>query len=298
MTALSVVMPAHNAAATLPAVLAALATQSLDDAFEVVVVDDGSTDDTAAIARAAGARCVVHECSRGRSAARNAGAAVAAGDTLLFIDSDCVPLAPTFLRTYLAALRSRRPAIGVGAVTALGDEFWARYQRDVQVRRARIAAHSPIATFSSQNFALPAALFRAAGGFDEGYARYGFEDRDLLARLLRLGAEVVPVPDALVEHRDVLHASRVFAKMGEAGGESAARFAAREPQVYRSFTYSRLDTRLHPWLRLLAAPARLLLALATPLHSRIDRGALPYPLAAACVRMLTALAFLEGTTRG
>ncbi len=87
---ISVVVPARDAAASLPACLEALAVQTVD--CEVVVVDDGSRDETAEVARRSGVRCISIPPS-GPAAARNIGAQAAHGQILLFTDADCTPAA-------------------------------------------------------------------------------------------------------------------------------------------------------------------------------------------------------------
>jgi glycosyltransferase involved in cell wall biosynthesis len=86
----SVVIPARNAERTLADVLAALAAQEPSPG-EVIVVDDGSTDGTASVARAAGARVVDTGGGRFAGGARNAGWDAASGDPVVFLDSDVVP---------------------------------------------------------------------------------------------------------------------------------------------------------------------------------------------------------------
>ena len=110
---ISFVIPAHNEQALLPATLrsAFRAGEAVGGAFEVVVADDASTDRTPEIARKAEAR-VVSINRRQIAAARNAGAAAATGDVLVFVDADT--LLP--VGTLQAALRAlRRGAVGGGA---------------------------------------------------------------------------------------------------------------------------------------------------------------------------------------
>ena len=83
---ISVILPAKNEAAALAGVLARI--RATVPGAEIVVVDDGSTDDTAAVARAAGARVHSHPVSLGNGAAIKSGARVASGDTLVFLDAD------------------------------------------------------------------------------------------------------------------------------------------------------------------------------------------------------------------
>src|SRR3712207_2629274 len=82
---IAVIIPARNAERVLPRTLAALG-----DVPELIVVDNGSTDATAATALALGAK-VVHEATPSRAGARNAGARTTTADKLAFVDADCVP---------------------------------------------------------------------------------------------------------------------------------------------------------------------------------------------------------------
>jgi glycosyltransferase involved in cell wall biosynthesis len=86
MPSLSVVIPAKNEAASLPGVLARI--RAVLPQAEIVLVDDGSTDDTPSVARAAGARVVSHRYSMGNGAAIKSGARAATGEVLVFMDAD------------------------------------------------------------------------------------------------------------------------------------------------------------------------------------------------------------------
>jgi glycosyltransferase involved in cell wall biosynthesis len=89
----SVVIPARNAEAMIGRTVAAVLLQDLDDSFEVVVVDDGSDDATAQVARDAGARVVSNATAVGPADARNAGVAATSAPLIAFTDADCVPAA-------------------------------------------------------------------------------------------------------------------------------------------------------------------------------------------------------------
>jgi glycosyltransferase involved in cell wall biosynthesis len=105
----SVVVPCYNQGRFLRQAIGSVRAQQLPDrdtSVEVIVVDDGSTDDTARIARRLGAR-VLEQRNHGLSAARNAGLAAAQGELVVFLDADD-ELTPDALITGTAAFRSRR----------------------------------------------------------------------------------------------------------------------------------------------------------------------------------------------
>ncbi len=176
MTALSVVVPAFNEEALLPACLdsvkAAAAACGLRD-WELIVCDNASTDATARVAAERGAK-VVHEPVRRIARSRNAGAAAAAGDWLLFIDADSV-LSADSLRDMLAAAAGgslidfdRKPWWGAAALGA-----WS-----VLSRTLRWAAGSFVFCRAD--------AFRAVGGFPPELA--AAEEIGLARALKRWGA--------------------------------------------------------------------------------------------------------------
>lgn len=178
----SVVVPAYNEERLLPGTLAAIrdAAAAFDAAgfhWELVVCDNNSTDQTAAIARAAGAR-VVFEPVNQISRARNAGAAVATGEWLVFVDADSHPSRGLFAdvaRTIRdgralaggSTIRIDHPALPIRLMTL----WW-----NATSRIMRWAAGSFIFC--------EAVAFRAVGGFSERL--FAAEEIDLFRRLKRL----------------------------------------------------------------------------------------------------------------
>jgi glycosyltransferase involved in cell wall biosynthesis len=159
---ISFVVPAYNEAHLLGRTLAALhaAARGLAQSYELIVVDDGSTDATAAIAGTHGAR-VVGVRFRQISRTRNAGASAATGSTLIFVDADTIVPQATLLAT-LEALR--RGAVGGGATVAVDGRLplWAWLLLPVirgVMRAGHVAAGCYV--FCSRE------AFDAAGGFDE-----------------------------------------------------------------------------------------------------------------------------------
>jgi glycosyltransferase involved in cell wall biosynthesis len=181
---LAVIIPARNAERVLPATLAAI-----EGAPEVVVVDNGSTDSTAATALALGAR-VVHEPVASRPRARNAGARSTAADKLVFLDADCVPQ-PGWVDAMSAVLDEHE--LAGGRVVVEGDATIAeRFDTAWRLRQEETIAEG---WSGSGNLGIRRELFERLGGFDERFT-HAAEDVDLC---LRAGA-IAYAPDAVVRH--------------------------------------------------------------------------------------------------
>lgn len=179
----SVIIPVYNAEATLAECLAAVRQQSTDFSFETIVVDDGSSDRSAKIARQAGVRCIEQK-NGGAAAARNTGARAAAGDWVAFTDSDCIP-SRRWLR-HLVQHAERLGPRGVGvAGRIVGHHSTTPAARFVDVSGGldseRHLAH-PVFPFAiSGNVMYRREAFLAVGGFDERFVTY--ESCDLHHRL-------------------------------------------------------------------------------------------------------------------
>jgi glycosyltransferase involved in cell wall biosynthesis len=195
----SVIVPARNAAATLAATLQAA---QREQPAELIVVDDGSSDGTRDIAAAHGAR-VVDGPRRGPGAARNAGAAGAAGDVLVFLDADCVPVAG-WLAAGLEALDGHD--LVQGCVEPDPAAVRSPFERTLSVPAA-------YGLFESANLFVRRDLFERVGGFEDWLpgpavsflgARVGEkglgEDVDFGWRAVRAGARTGFAERALVHH--------------------------------------------------------------------------------------------------
>ena len=297
----SVLIPVYRDAARAVELLSALRLQQLPagTGFETILVDDGSGDETSDVIAAAlgeSEKLLRLETNYGRGRALNRGVSEARGELILFLDSDCLPSDTTLLAQHLLSMVQSSVASS-GPIVGSGDGFWHRYQGEVaKIRQERHAAGISFSA-TSTNMMVSRKAFEAAGGFNEAYASYGFEDRDLQIRLLGLGS-IKWTPHAVVRHMDSLSLRAIRRKMQEAGEHSSTQFALDYPVAYRALGYARVDPRLRPWLRIPAAFSRHLTApLATLGDSIIDSRIVPYAFKRAYVRVVTGLSYVAGASR-
>jgi len=171
-----------------------------EDPVEVVVVDDGSRPETAALLeRAAGAgeltlRVVRHERALGPARARNAGWRAASAALVAFTDDDCTP-SPGWLAAGLAAHRARPEALVQGRTAPDPAE---REGESLWTRTLRVDSLGP--WYETCNMFYPRELLEALGGFEDFGLAPGGEDTDLAWRALEAGRPAVWAPAALVFH--------------------------------------------------------------------------------------------------
>jgi GT2 family glycosyltransferase len=196
MLDVSVVIPVRDGASSLPALLKSLASQDLDaERYEVIVVDNGSRDQSREVAAAHGAR-VVDEPRPNRSRARNAGVAAARTDLLAFIDADCIA-SPRWLSTLLAC-RGHAPLIAgpVEIETHKPPNAIERFELLWRFDQRMTVAQGWAAT---ANLLVERSAFEAVGGFDTGYRHIG-EDADFCLRARRSGFDLGFCELAVVRH--------------------------------------------------------------------------------------------------
>ncbi len=210
----SVLLPVRDGAETLPAALESLAAQTLRE-HEVIVVDDGSTDDSAAVVEAFCRRDervqLLRQAPAGIVSALNLAAAAARAPLLARMDADDV-CSPERLAQQLRWLERRTDLVAVGSLVesfggGAASEGWQRYIRWLNGRRTAeqiardLLVESPLAH--------PSVMLRAQALRDMGGYRDfdGPEDYELWLRLARAGGRFAKVPRVLLRWRD--HATRL-----------------------------------------------------------------------------------------
>ncbi len=239
----SVVVPTHNRAHELRECLLGLAAQSLSaEQFEVIVVDDGSSDDTLQVVESV--RCnssvklrYVFQSILGPSAARNLGIEMAQAELIAFTDDDC-RANPCWLERLLHALPEDPKVAGVGGETIrVRENVIGRYIDAIGTLSHGVKDGIVIYLVTAK------ALFRRSclqsiGGFERRIDWPGGEDVDLSFRLLEQGYRLEVTNRAVIrhKHRDTLGGLyRTFVRYGR--GEAQQVLLGRRGGFFHSFTF-------------------------------------------------------------
>lgn len=266
MIELSVVIPTFNRVVALRRCLDALSRQSAPpDAFEIVVVDDGSRDATPELLAAYEspvALRVERQENAGQASARNLGVARAAGAYCLFVDDDILA-EPDLVAEHLRAQRSHGGVLALGALrlrigpraggTAQSFALWweAHYRRlDDGVKEPDFWA------CYTGNLSAPTAAVRSIGGFDESLRRS--DDVEFAYRLVSDGLALVYLPRAAgVQH--YTKGFRAIVRDFDGAGAAAVPLMRKHPELVR---YAPLGDFAQGGKSLIAR--RLMLALRVP----------------------------------
>jgi GT2 family glycosyltransferase len=238
----SVVVCTYNGGRTLEQCLRSLRGLKYPD-YEVIVVDDGSTDDTTAILTAFPEVRAIHQPNMGLSAARNVGLRAATGEVVAYTDSDCFA-DPDWL-THLVGQLERTRAAAVGGPNLTPEDGWlaacvaaAPGQPTHVLESDQVAEHVP-----GCNMAFRREALLAIGGFDPLYRKAG-DDVDVCWRLQQSGQWITFAPGAFVWHHR-RQGPRSYLRQQSGYGEAEAllrfhhpdRFNARGEGRWRGMLY-------------------------------------------------------------
>jgi glycosyltransferase involved in cell wall biosynthesis len=258
-TTISVIVCTRNRGAILTSCLDSIARAAatpIDAEVELIVVDNGSTDDTSAILHewattASISVLCISEPRAGLAVARNAGLRTAKGDLIAFTDDDCrldetyfVDLLRHFAGDEVLTLRGGRVELGDPEdfpITIKTDDEIATYQHPVR----------PAGFIHGANLAMPHAVVDKVGSFDERLGagtKFGGEDTDYMIRAHALGIRVQYVPDMIVYHfhgrRDLLSVQKLYASYMRANGALYIKHLRSSPLLIRLFWWD-----LRDWVR-------------------------------------------------
>jgi len=196
----SVVVPSYNSAATLASAIKAIINQDFKT-LEIIIVDDGSVDQTREVVQSFSNVRYVYQDNAGPAAARNTGAKEAAGDLIFFTDADCVPR-PDWLSQSIEHFKDENIAVVAGSYgIANPKNILARcIHHEILYRHHHLMPIHPKA-FGSYNFGIRKRIFEEVGGFEESYCQASGEDNDLSYKLIKMGHKIYFEKDSLVDHQ-------------------------------------------------------------------------------------------------
>lgn len=237
---LTVVVPTYNRSELLGRALRGLLDQTLPaEEYEIVVVDDGSTDATPQVVAAVGApesrlRYLRQE-NQGPAAARNYGTREAKGNIILFTGDDCLPdrkLLEVHLQTH-----ARKGDVGVIGLVAWHPElevtpFMSFLEEGVQFgfKHIRDPEHAPFWCFYTSNCSVQKHRLEEVGGFDTGFPAAAFEDIELAYRMQQRGLRLVYRSAAVTYHHHATTLERYLARQRLAG-QAAVVFWRKHPEL-------------------------------------------------------------------
>lgn len=203
----SIVIPTYNRLPILTKCLRALEGQVIPSnspirGYEVVVVDDGSTDETVPWLEAHREEfphvVLLEQDHGGPALARNLGVHQAQGDWIIFIDSDLV-VTPSFLQAHSEALTEKQRATGSDRCFTYGAVINTANFDNPTAEPYKLTDFSA-AYFATGNVAIAKHWLHTAGLFDPQFQLYGWEDLELGVRLKKLGLKLIKCPAAVGYH--------------------------------------------------------------------------------------------------
>ena len=217
----TVIIAARNAGSTIDQQLEALAHQRTDVKWELVVVDNGSEDDTSDVVRRWAGSIpnlrIIDHAPPGAAGARNAGANAAVSEFLLFCDADDI-VEPDWLDELVAAVRDADAAAGTLEVAALNDASVVAWYDSFSASGV-VRSPNTLPWARTANLAVRREVFQGIGGFDESFAGAAGEDIAFAWSVQLAGHSLVDAPNAVIHYRlrtDVRSVVRQARRYGEA----------------------------------------------------------------------------------
>jgi glycosyltransferase involved in cell wall biosynthesis len=261
---LSIVIPTFNRASTLACTIDRIESQTVPaETYEVIVIDNASTDDTRAVLEAKGRTHLNLKClfqpKPGAAATRNAGLRQAVGDIVLFVDND-IGAERDLIQQHLEYHSQFARSAVIGTVLAPWNDSvdpFLRYLRHRGIYNPYTIASGPIdfSYYHTGNASTPRSLLIEVGGFNEDFFLYGMEDIELGYRLEKLGVRMINGDRARATH-EYFPTYDEFIDRCEQAGYSLGKLIELHPDLEKRFVengrFTKLLKRLHPIYRLSA----------------------------------------------
>ena len=263
----SVVIPVKNGGKIFEKLLRRLLTEQKIKPYEVIVVDDGSRDNTVDIARKYGVKVFFTGGGRGANAGRNIGLREARGDIIAFTDADCIP-AEDWIESIIGKLREKEvDGIAGSTFIANPEYFLSRYlERSFLTPSPKYGSEvvlrkdfNPLLVVATSNFAIKKLVSQKIGGFDEDFKWYGSDDMDFVYRMLKEGMTVLCTPKPVVYHFHRTSLKKALKRYFQYG-QGFAVFSKKHPESSFTKKIKVGMLAMHSWLGLLLLIAILSIA--------------------------------------
>jgi GT2 family glycosyltransferase len=300
--------------------------QSLDsleyprDRLEVIVVDDGSGDETPGVVARHDRAMFVQQANRGAAAARNHGARLASGEFLLFVDDDII-VEQSHLTRHLAVHQRHPEALVNGewefapaTLDALRSSPFGRYRLALedQFRLTTPAETLPdgclrCETIPSQDLSVRSELFWRIGGFDEQFPAAGAEDQEFSYRAREAGAILLRDRSIRLLHNDSRVSLEAFCRREERSAGTVPVLARRYPRAAAAVSYEAASGKVarsdpptliaKKLVKATLATEPVLALIRAAIHV-LERAGVPDRVLARCYSTLAGLHIFRGYRRG
>jgi glycosyltransferase involved in cell wall biosynthesis len=241
---ISVIIPTFNGAKKIISVLQSLQNQSVKD-FEVIVIIDGSTDETFKILQQRtfdfSPFKIINQANQGRAGSRNRGAKEAKGDLLVFFDDD-MRLQPDCLQMHQEHHQNHVHTLAIGNVPEQPEQMQTDFQRYKAFLSQKWTAplhHNPLIPkdkpyLTAANFSVSSALFQKLGGFDERLS--DAEDFDLAMQASEADIPIYFLSKAIAWHDDFVSCQSYIRRLRQYRKAHQA-LKTIKPQLYSQFNH-------------------------------------------------------------
>lgn len=236
----SIIIPAHNSEKTIKQTIRSITSQNFfnNKDYELIVVDDGSTDNTSEIANSLGAKVILGSHG-GPSEARNLGVSSSKGKILIFIDSDCI--AENGWLKWITEGFSEKSVGAVGGPYSkndLSEDFSTQFLntemnwRFSNIKRKYVSGHG------SYNLAVRRSVFLQVGGFNKNYNQHATEDWEFTSRIVEAGHKILFERNATVMHHHRIKFSKYLKKQFYKGKWRVFFYSSKQGRSKRKDEYT------------------------------------------------------------
>lgn len=255
---ISVIIPMYNAGKNILPLLESLSSQSRHD-FEVIIVDDGSTDSSREIVETNKKSfsfpvTLITQQNAGPAKARNVGVENAKGQIVIFLDSDCLT-PPDWIEEMIRPLTGKVAGCNCGYQTKNSEILVARYIGYEIARRHERLNKNNIDTVGSYSASFIKEIFQKAGGFNTDYRNASGEDFDLSFNIHKLGYTLVFTDNTFVYHYHPDTLRKFLKQQFYRGYWRVPLYTLNKEKIYKGDSYTGFEPQVQLVFSLLAIAA-------------------------------------------